>query len=154
MTDHQTQRLNWWRENYSKALHWENAKKQADAALAAFDEAFPAPAEREPSEPPYRLEVRDGRVEREAEPTEPSCRVVNPEDQKVPGRDSGYAGVATEPDWIDHTPGDPMPCEPGQCVWVRFRSGDVSPCVVAAAMSWRIYPDDSSVEILQWKPAQ
>jgi hypothetical protein len=79
--------------------------------------------------------------------------VVNPEDQKVPGRDFSHAGVATEPDWIDHTPGEPMPCEPVQKVRVRFRGGtkDIGR---ARQFFWGTTPYTPDGEVIQWKPAQ
>ena len=59
----------------------------------------------------------------------------------------------TEPDWIDHTPGQPMPCEGEQWVLVRKRDGMQMRCRAYAAV-WDSYPKVPAVETVAWKPAQ
>lgn len=58
----------------------------------------------------------------------------------------------TEPDWIDHTPGDPCPCEPGVRVKVRLRDGETGDGTASEYLWGKM--TDRGAEVIQWKPAQ
>jgi hypothetical protein len=58
--------------------------------------------------------------------------------------------------WISHTPGDPMPCDPGLGVKVKlhdddqYPASDVDEVEVAGILDWS---DEVGSKIIAWKPA-
>ncbi len=57
----------------------------------------------------------------------------------------------TERDWIDHTPGDPMPCERTAFVDVQFDDGTVIRDHQAVCFYWE---GSATGNIIAWRPAQ
>lgn len=56
--------------------------------------------------------------------------------------------------WIPHTPGDPMPCNPGTSVLIRL--GDQSEFFTEfpEKFVWQEIPDTKGAEIIAWKPSK
>jgi hypothetical protein len=58
--------------------------------------------------------------------------------------------------WIPHKPGDPMPCDPEQVVWIKLRDGtpyEGDEAEKAVYWEWDALEEDRGAEIIAWKPA-
>lgn len=56
--------------------------------------------------------------------------------------------------WIEHRPGDAMPCDPYQFVEVTFRDGGKIGSTKAISWQWGAKPDAQWAEIIAWRPAK
>lgn len=60
----------------------------------------------------------------------------------------------TEPDWREHTPGDPMPVLRGTKVDIKMKCGRTLYGVTLKPAAWWADLVDPGSQIIQWRPAQ
>jgi hypothetical protein len=64
--------------------------------------------------------------------------------------------LAAKDSWIPHKPGDPMPCDPEQVVWIKLRDGTLyegDEAEKAVYWEWDALEEVRGAEIIAWKPA-
>jgi hypothetical protein len=82
-----------------------------------------------------------------AEPQTQTASQMEPENLNVGWKDG----------WIPHKPGDPMPCDPEQVVWIKLRDGTLyegDEAEKAVYWEWGSGAEqDNDYDIIAWKPA-